>query len=61
VILELRPEWRVAWTLVLANGVLAAAQFAEPWVFGLIVDALTATRPLDRPLTFAVLWPLVGA
>jgi len=37
---ELRPERGLAWTLFGANVVLAVAQFAEPWFFGRIIDAL---------------------
>ncbi|HEX4340799.1 MAG TPA: glucan ABC transporter ATP-binding protein/ permease [Polyangiaceae bacterium] len=37
---ELRPERGLAWVLFFANVVLAVAQFAEPWFFGRIIDAL---------------------
>ncbi len=37
---ELAPERGLAWGLFAANVVLAVAQFAEPWFFGRIIDAL---------------------
>jgi glucan exporter ATP-binding protein len=40
----LGEESRLAWTLALANVSLAAAQFAEPVLFGRIVDALTRAQ-----------------
>ena len=47
-------ESRLGWTLALANMALAAAQFAEPVLFGRIVDALAGAQArrgagLDRP------------
>ena len=42
----LGPEARLGWILALGNLALAAAQFAEPVLFGRIIDALTgAARP----------------
>ncbi|MDX7951639.1 glucan ABC transporter ATP-binding protein/ permease [Lichenihabitans sp. Uapishka_5] len=46
----LRPDARTAALLVLANLLLAGAQFAEPMLFGRIVDRLTRPGP-------AVGWP----
>jgi ATP-binding cassette subfamily B protein len=53
---ELRPERGLAWTLFGANVVLAAAQFAEPWFFGRIIDALGRATRADW---FAPLFPWV--
>ena len=41
----LGSESRLAWTLAVANVSLAAAQFAEPVLFGRIVDALAGAQP----------------
>ncbi|HVW27954.1 MAG TPA: glucan ABC transporter ATP-binding protein/ permease [Polyangiaceae bacterium] len=60
---ELRPERGLAWTLFGANVVLALAQFAEPWFFGRIIDALGHATRDDwfRPLFRWVLaWIAVG-
>ena len=38
----LSDEARLAWLLALANLALAGAQFAEPVLFGRIIDALIA-------------------
>ena len=57
----LRPEARIAIVLVLANIVLAAAQFAEPVLFGRVIDRLTsgvASRVLP---TLGSLSPLIAA
>ncbi|MEX2033591.1 MAG: ABC transporter transmembrane domain-containing protein, partial [Xanthobacteraceae bacterium] len=47
----LGEESRLAWTLALANVSLAAAQFAEPVLFGRIVDALTRAQGRDPAWT----------
>ena len=54
----LAPETRTALLLVAANIALAAAQFAEPMLFGRIIDRLTAAG--DRTAWADVL-PLCGA
>ncbi|MBI1869237.1 MAG: glucan ABC transporter ATP-binding protein/ permease [Methylocystis sp.] len=58
---QLRPEARLAVVLVLANLALAGAQFAEPLLFGRIVDVLTAAQGSDKPLGWSNLAPLVSA
>ncbi|MDR3460748.1 MAG: glucan ABC transporter ATP-binding protein/ permease [Beijerinckiaceae bacterium] len=61
VVALLRPEARIAIVLVLANIVLAAAQFAEPVLFGRVIDRLTsgvASRVLP---TLGSLSPLIAA
>ena len=40
----LRANSRLAWTLVVANLIVATTQFAEPVLFGRVVDALGAMR-----------------
>ena len=55
----LRDESRLAWTLALANLGLAAAQFADPVLFGRIIDALVGSGagapawPVLTPLLLA--------
>ncbi len=51
----LGPNARLAWTLVIANLALAAAQFAEPILFGKVIDALTTAQAVGG----AVVWPLL--
>jgi ATP-binding cassette subfamily B protein len=58
----LGKEARLGWLLALANLLLAAAQFAEPVLFGRIVDVLSghpSTGPLARAATSP--WPLLAA
>jgi glucan exporter ATP-binding protein len=49
----LAPNAGLAWTLAIANLVLAATQFAEPVLFGRVVDALSAVRTAGE----ASVWP----
>lgn len=49
----LGPNAALAWTLVVANLALAAAQFAEPILFGKVIDALTTAQSVGG----AVVWP----
>jgi glucan exporter ATP-binding protein len=58
---QLGAEKRLAALLFVANIVLAAAQFAEPILFGRVIDALSRPREPGHPLTFPELMPLVGA
>jgi ATP-binding cassette subfamily B protein len=52
----LGKEARLGWLLAAANLALAVAQFAEPVLFGRIIDVLSATAtPASSP------WPLLGA
>jgi ATP-binding cassette subfamily B protein len=58
----LGPEAKLGWLLAFANVALAAAQFAEPVLFGRIIDALAGSQKADAtPLTFHTLLPLLGA
>ena len=61
---QLGDEARLAWILAFANLLLATAQFAEPVLFGRIIDVLTANpaagnaaaaMPAQTP------WPLLDA
>lgn len=51
----LGPNKSLAWTLVIANLALAAAQFAEPILFGKVIDALTTAQTVGG----AVVWPVL--
>lgn len=57
----LGPEARLGWFLALANVALAAAQFAEPVLFGKIIDALTGAQKGGAAVTFESLTPLLAA
>jgi ATP-binding cassette subfamily B protein len=61
VLKELGSESRIAIILVLANLALAAAQFAEPILFGRIIDKLAEAQKSDVPLQWEVLAPLIAA
>ena len=57
----LGPEAKLGWFLALSNIALAAAQFAEPVLFGRIIDALAGSQKQGNTLTFEGLLPLLGA
>ncbi|MFG1284820.1 glucan ABC transporter ATP-binding protein/ permease [Xanthobacter autotrophicus] len=57
----LGPEARLGAVLVISNLLLAIAQFAEPILFGRIVDTLAATKADNRLSTFGDLTPLLAA
>ncbi len=61
VLKELGSEYRIAIILVLANLALAAAQFAEPVLFGRIIDKLAEAQKVDTPLRWDALTPLIAA
>ena len=61
VLAQLAPEASIAIVLVLANLAVAAAQFAEPWLFGRIVDKLTNAQSSKVALQMIDLAPLLGA
>ena len=61
VIRLLKPEARLSWILAIANIALAAAQFAEPVLFGRIVDALVKTQAANAPPDMTALTPLLAA
>ena len=57
----LGPEARLGAVLVISNLLLAIAQFAEPILFGRIVDTLAATKADSRLSNFGDLTPLLAA
>jgi len=57
----LGPEAGLGWFLAFANVALAAAQFAEPVLFGRIIDALAKSQSGGNTLSFDTLMPLLGA
>jgi ATP-binding cassette subfamily B protein len=57
----LGPEARLGWALAIANLALATAQFAEPVLFGRIVDALSVVVPGGELPAWTALAPLIGA
>jgi ATP-binding cassette, subfamily B, beta-glucan exporter len=56
----LGKEARLGWILAAANLALAGAQFAEPVLFGRIVDVLSG-KPATGPLGSSSAWPLLAA
>lgn len=61
----LGPEARLGWALAFGNLALAVAQFAEPVLFGRIIDVLSKT-PSDAAVAAGAAagpspWPLLGA
>src|SRR4051794_12960322 len=56
----LGTEARLGWILAAANLLLAGAQFAEPVLFGKIVDVLSG-KPVEGPLASSSAWPLLAA
>ncbi len=57
----LRPQARLAMILVGANLALAIAAFAEPMLFGRIIDRMTSAQAPGETLTWGDLLPLVSA
>ncbi|QLP97234.1 MAG: glucan ABC transporter ATP-binding protein/ permease [Rhodoblastus sp.] len=57
----LGPQRRIAALLVVANLALAVAAFAEPVLFGRIVDTLATAQGGKTPLSWSDLAPLLGA
>src|SRR6201986_5170078 len=56
----LGKEARLGWILAGANLLLAGAQFAEPVLFGRIVDVLSG-RPVPGAIGSSSAWPLLAA
>ncbi len=57
----LGKEARLGWLLAAANLLLAVAQFAEPVLFGRIIDALSGTPAVGGiAATPPTVWPLLG-
>ena len=61
VLRELGSERRLGWTLALANVALASAQFAEPILFGRIIDALTMIQADKNNAVLTTLIVLLAA
>jgi ATP-binding cassette subfamily B protein len=59
----LGKESRLGWFLAIANLALAVAQFAEPVLFGRIIDVLSGKQSTDTLFGAAITspWPLLGA
>src|SRR2546430_17219262 len=57
----LGPEARLGWVLAGANVALAAAQFAEPVLFGRIIDTLVRAQAASTVPSFTELTPLLAA
>ena len=57
----LGPEARLGWVLAFANLALAIAQFAEPVLFGRIIDALVKTQAANTSPDVQALTPLLAA
>ena len=49
----LKDEKPLVITLVIANLALACAQFAEPVLFGRIIDRLTRSQNTNEPIGFS--------
>src|SRR4029078_5325015 len=59
---SLGAEARLGWMLGFANVLLAISQFAEPVLFGRIIDALSNSQAAGTTATVsAKIWPLLGA
>jgi len=61
VISLLAPEARLGVILVVSNLFLATAQFAEPVLFGRIIDRITSTEAAGRASSLPELTPLLAA
>jgi ATP-binding cassette, subfamily B, beta-glucan exporter len=60
VLLQLGPELRLGLWLVAANLALAIAMFAEPYLFGRIINVLTGAQPGGGKPSVDALLPLIG-
>jgi glucan exporter ATP-binding protein len=61
VLVLLGPEARLGWILAAGNLALAVAQFAEPVLFGRIIDALVKGQTAGATPSFTALTPLLAA
>ena len=57
----LGPDRRLGWILAVANVALAAAQFAEPVLFGKVIDTLTGAQARGQAPFWGDLLTLLGA
>ncbi|MET0222653.1 MAG: glucan ABC transporter ATP-binding protein/ permease, partial [Tardiphaga sp.] len=60
VLRQLGNEARLGWILAVSNLVLAAAQFAEPVLFGRIVDTLSGRAGRGSAWTLLTAWAAFG-
>jgi glucan exporter ATP-binding protein len=60
VLLQLGPEMKLGLVLVVANLLLAIAQFVEPWLFGSIINVLTGAKAGGGKASVEQLLPLIG-
>ena len=58
---QLGPDRRVGWFLALANVTLAMAQFAEPVLFGRVINVLAGAQANPAAADWARLWLLLIA
>src|SRR3974390_1694955 len=56
---KLGPDARVGWLLALANVALAIAQFAEPVLFGNVINVLTSAQGGKTAVDWSYLWLLL--
>lgn len=56
----LGSDRRLGWTLAIANVLLATAQFAEPVLFGRIIDTFVKSQAEQRPLLWSDILQLLG-
>jgi ATP-binding cassette subfamily B protein len=56
---KLGSDSRLGWFLAIANVLLAMAQFAEPVLFGRVVDTLTRAQPNEPSAAWSSLWLLL--
>ncbi len=61
VLQQLGSDARLAWMLAFGNVALVMAQFAEPVLFGLIIDTLTGATAGDRGAIWGRAWPYLLA
>jgi ATP-binding cassette subfamily B protein len=61
VLLQLGPERRLGFVLLVCNIALACIMFAEPILFGRIIDTLTRAQAQGRTITWPEILPLVSA
>ena len=57
----LGPDRRLGWVLAFANIALACALFAEPILFGRVIDALSLAPRSAASATWLMVWPLLLA
>jgi ATP-binding cassette subfamily B protein len=55
----LGTDRRLGWILAFANLALACALFAEPILFGRVIDALSRAPSTDASVTWGAVWPLL--